>query len=156
MMDMKHLNQKPYYPALIDYHIGKWRRQQGKYDRTTLIYLRKAWRKQASLKHLLGYLAFRRDLGYLPSALLLRALAKHLQNLPRRYAHQLVNLLCECDMKSSVHQSFAPETLLDLAERSPAAAELVRQSGQETTHTVGYWRDYRPIRMNYAGNSPTS
>ena len=122
---------------MIDYHIGKWRRRQGKYDKATLIYLRKAWRKQPSLKHLLGYLAFRRDLGHLPSPPLLQALTEHIHNLPRRYEHQVVNLLCECGMASSIHKSFTPEILLNMAERSPPAADLIRQKGQETGNTIG-------------------
>lgn len=126
-----------FYPALVDYHIGKRRRRQGKYDKTTLGFLRKAWHKRPSLKHLLGYLAFRRDLGYLPSPPLLRALAEHLHRLPRRYEHRIVNLLCEGGMESSVHQSLTPETLLKVAERSPPAADLVRKKGQETGNTIG-------------------
>jgi len=136
MMDMTHLNQKHFYPALVDYHIGKWRRRQGKYDKTTLGCLRKAWRKQPSLKYLLGYLAFRRDLGYLPSPPLLHALTEHIHKLPRRYVHQAVNLLCECGMESSIHLFMDPETLLNLAERSPPAADLVRQNGQATVNTI--------------------
>jgi len=126
-----------FYPALVDYHIGKWRRQQGKYDKTTLGFLRNAWHKRPSLQHLLGYLTFRRDLGYLPSPPLLRALAEHIHKLPRRYEHRVVNLLCECGMGSGVQQSLTLETLLNIAKRSPPAADLVRGKGAEVGNAVG-------------------
>ncbi len=125
-----------YYPAMLDYHIGKWRRRQGKYDKATLTLLQRAWRKQPSLKNLLAYLGFRRDLGFLPSPAQLQELAGHLQNLPRHARHVMANLLCECGREASVRESFGTDSLREIAKHSPAVAELARQDGLELDHTA--------------------
>lgn len=81
--------------AWLSYWLGRQWRRAGQYDARTLTCLRNAWRKQPSLRHLLGYLGVRRDLGYSPSPALLSELNARLPSASGKNLHRALNLLLE-------------------------------------------------------------
>lgn len=115
--------------AWLDYWLGKRRRNAGHYDALTLACLRSAWYRQPTLRHLLGYLDVRRDLGYRPSAALLSGLSARLPAASGRQLHQALNLLLEGGITPTQLAALDSTVLQAMATHSPPVAGALQAAG---------------------------
>jgi len=113
-------------PGWLSATIGRWRRRQGKYDKTTLACFYSAWRKRANFSNLMAYLKFRRDLGFTPPAHLLKPLADSLPRLNPDSQRRIFAWLWEGRAQAPL-AVLASDTLSRLAESSPPAAAALAQ-----------------------------
>jgi len=117
-----------YCPSTINRLIGKIRRNKGFYDNSTLLQLSTAYKKQPSIKNLIAYLRFQRDLGCSPSPQHLKDLSNNTKNIPRKLLRNALNLLIENDMLEQVLQATDHETLKLLADKSPPIAHALHKN----------------------------
>lgn len=110
--------------------VARKRRKKGCYNHRTLKYFICAYKLNPSANNLLGYLRFRRDLGYRPATKYLKKLSEYPDKSLTGRHRFLVNSLSESSVLTTQLNVFSGLDLEVLSEHSPSAAlELNRRGG---------------------------
>ena len=116
-------------PGWVAYLAGVLGQAAGKYDSQTERLFEHAWRRQRSLRAMVGWLRFRRELGLAPEARQVKSLQTALDGKQGRLTTQTLELLLEAEALAPAVTGLSDKMLMAQANSSPPVAHLALARG---------------------------
>lgn len=137
-------------PGWVAYLAGVLGQAAGKYDSQTERLFEHAWRRQRSLRAMVGWLRFRRELGLAPEARQVKSLQTALDGKQGRLTAQTLELLLEAEALAPAVTGLSDKMLMAQANSSPPVAHVALARGSICQPGLPALPRYRPVRFRRA------